>query len=406
MSHREILGASEEAFASLEDRLRTATFRGREYRHLPDYHREFDRGLVLIGDTVVRGWPKIPRTLVLREGIPRQFDGDVVIEEKLNGYNVRVAAVPSADGPDAADGSSGGDAAGSDARDDAGSEGDAGDDDLVGRDLLAFIRGGTICPFTTALVRDRLDRSLFAEHPGCLLCGEVIGPETPYIAHEYPGVDSAAFRAFDVRDRETGTPLPVDERRAFLADYDVPQVPHHGRVPLDEAAESVHAVIEALEADGREGVVMKSPDASTFLKYTTGWANRDDLRYAFSLPFDRGRDFTFRRLVREAYQSIERGEDAEAARERARAIGEAILEPMLDCIETVATGDPVGERHTVRAPPAVVDELLAHFDAQGLHLQVESDRREGDERVVTFLKVSRKSTDTAELYLDGHVVQE
>ena len=165
-------------------------------------------------------------------------------------------------------------------------------------------------------------------------------------------------------------------------------------------------VNEALEADGREGVVMKSPDASTFLKYTTGWANRDDLRYAFSLPFDRGRDFTFRRLVREAYQSIERGEDAEAARERARAIGEAILEPMLDCIETVATGDPVGERHTVRAPPAVVDELLAHFDAQGLHLQVESDRREGDERVVTFLKVSRKSTDTAELYLDGHVVQE
>ena len=370
MTYRETLGLSEAEYRDLLDLTGERSYRGRSYRHLPDYRADFDRGLVLMDDRVVAGFPKIPRALVLAEGIPRHFDGEreVVVEEKLNGYNVRVARV---DEP------------------------------------LAFTRGGIVCPFTTHEVRRLLDlESFFADHPDAMLCGEMIGPENPYTAHDYPGVESLAFRAFDVRDRETGESLPVGERRELCERRGIPQVPLRGRFPVEEAAAAVEKIVRDLDAEGREGVVMKSPDVSRQLKYTTGGTNRGDLAFAFSLPFDHGRDFMFRRIVREGFQSVEWGETEEDRRERARELGESILLPMVDTVEAVAAGETVGERHTARSDPEVIDRLLVHLHDLGLKLIVEEDRTVDGERVVTFLKRLQSTNDKISMYLDGHVTED
>jgi putative ATP-dependent DNA ligase len=368
VSYRDTLGITEEEYGDLLDRLTERTYRGRTYRHLPDYRGDFDRGLVLIDGRVVRGFPKIPRTLVLREGIPRHFGDEVIVEEKLDGYNTRVACV---DEP------------------------------------LAFTRGGIVCPFTTHEVRRLLDlESFFADHPDLMLCGEMIGPENPYTAHDYPGVDSVAFRAFDVRRRSTGESLPVPERRELCARYDVPQVPYHGAFSVAEATEAVPEIVRDLDAEGREGIVMKSPDVDRQLKYTTSSANRGDLAYAFSLPFDYGQAFMFRRIIREAFQSTEWGEDEDERRERARDLGEGILLSMIDSVDRVDDGEILGERHTVRSDPAVIDRLLSHLREMGLKIVVEEDRTEDGERVVTFLKRTQSTNDKISAYLDGQIVQE
>ena len=161
------LGLSKATFERIEDEFVTRYYEGVEYRSLPDYQKRLEKGTVLLGGTVVRGFPKIPRTLVLEAGIPRYFAGEFAVEEKMNGYNVRVTRI---DG-----------------------------------DLYAFTRGGIVCPYTTWKVGVDLDLGpFFDEYPGTALCGEMVGPENPYTPHEYEEIDSLAFRAF--RSPYSGTP--------------------------------------------------------------------------------------------------------------------------------------------------------------------------------------------------------
>lgn len=363
------LGIGDSAFEGLEDHLEDRSYEGREYRHVPDYRRGVERGTVLIGGEVVRGFPKVPRTLVLETGIPTQFDDRVAVEEKLNGYNVRVVRL----------------------------EGER----------LAFTRSGMVCPFTTRILERLVDlEDLFDDHPEAMVCGEMIGPENPYTAHDYPDVDSLAFRAFDWRDRQSGEPLPVAERRERYDRYGVPQTRLFGSYDVDEAAGEALAIVESLETEGREGVVLRSSDATTLLKYTTSVSTRGDLAYAFSLPFDYGQPFMFRRLLREGFRTIEVDEGDEDARERAHDLGEAILLSMREAIETVEEGGSIGERHTVRASRETVEALLEHLREQGLTLEIESDRREDGDRVLTFCKRVQSSNDKIRNYLEGHVVTE
>lgn len=368
--HR-LLGIGESAFDRLGDHLEERTYEDREYRHLPSHRQGIERGTALLERTVVRGFPKVPRTLVLETGIPEQFGDrdEIAVEEKLDGYNVRVARV---DG-----------------------------------EILAFSRSGIVCPFTTRMLERLVDlEPLFDAYPRTMVCGEMIGPENPYTAHDYDEVDSIGFRAFDWRHRESGEPLPVDERRRRYERFDVPQTRLFDHYDVDDAAGEVREIVDRLDAADREGVVMKSPDGGTLLKYTTSAANQGDLAYAFSLPFDYGQPFMFRRIIREAFQSVEWDESDDEARERARDLGEAILLSMRDTVARIDDGDRVGERHTVRASPETIDVLLEHLRGQGLQLEIEADRREDGDRVVTFCKRTQSTNDKTTNYLEGHVVDE
>ena len=368
MDEAALLGVPDEDIEDVLDRFTQATYEGRTYRYLSASRQGIERGTVLVGETAVRGFPSIPRVLVLETGIPTYFDGPVAVEEKLNGYNVRIADV---DGP------------------------------------LAFTRGGHVCPYTTRVARDVLDLGPFFDaHPEKMLCAEFIGAENPYTAHDYPEVDSVGARIFDVRDRETGRPMPVDERRAVAAEYDLPQPELFGVFEPEAAVDAVRETARELDRREREGVVMQSADGRDLLKYTTGYQHRADLAFGFSLPFDYGQDFLFSRLIREGFRAVEFEEDDEALAERAHRIGEAILEPMVETIRQVKAGETVGERHTVRASPDAVDALLDHLESQGITLQIEADRRVDGDRVVEFVKVSNATRDKTEYFLEGGTIDE
>lgn len=206
------------------------SYRGLQYRHLPDYRRNLERGTVLVDDEVVRGFPKVPRTLYLETGIPQHFNNEVVVEEKMDGYNTRVVRI---DG-----------------------------------EIYAFTRGGIICPYTTWKVKELLDFSgFFLDHPDLMLCGEMVGPHNPYTVHDYPGVESLEFRSFDIRSRELGSPLQVQERRELCNEYGFPQVELYGSYDMDKAAAAVREIIHELDSGGREGVVIKSSSGEKQLKY-------------------------------------------------------------------------------------------------------------------------------------------
>jgi putative ATP-dependent DNA ligase len=369
MNYHDKLGLSREKFEELSEHLHHSSFQGREYRHLPGYRKSIEKGTVLLDDTVVRGFPKIPRSLVLDEGIPQQFDTPIAVEEKLNGYNVRVARV---DG-----------------------------------DVFGVTRSGIICPFTTHKVRSMLpvDR-FFDQYPDKMLCGEMIGPENPYTTAECYDVDSIAFRAFDIRDRTSGEPLPVDDRRESCEELGIPQAELFGVYEPAEAVDELPEIVRDLDRRGREGIIMQTSSGTRQLKYTTSAANQGDLAFAFTFLFDYGRDFSFRRLIREGFQSVEFEESTDRRRERAHSLGESLLLPMVDSIERIERGERIGEQHTVRAEPRVVDALLAHFREQSLTIEIEVDRRIEGERVLTFAKRIQRTNDKVQAYLDGTIVKE
>src|SRR5512133_3410794 len=104
-----------------------------------------ERGTVLDekGDSfeVIMGFPKIRRAMVLDPTLKKHFSGleKVAVEEKMNGYNVRVANVKG--------------------------------------NILAITRSGYVCPYTTERANVKLNLKFFDDFPNLVLYGEMVGPD-------------------------------------------------------------------------------------------------------------------------------------------------------------------------------------------------------------------------------------
>jgi putative ATP-dependent DNA ligase len=278
---------------------------------------------------VVRGFPKIKRAFYLRPAVERHFQGKVSIEEKLNGYNVRVF--------------------------------------LREGEVLALTRGGYYCPYTTRKLRDdpRIGEALRARGD-LMICGEAVGLENPYVPHRYPEAEGFGFFAFDVREKATNRPLPLEERRGFLEEYGIPAVRHLGTHRKEEVTDRVFQVLEEIAEENREGVVLKDPRMEIApLKYTSSTANTGDLQYAFRFPYDYGVDFFLSRIIREGYQALEWEEEGGLLAERARRLGESLLYPMVETMRRVREGKRVYEDHLIRVGrEEEIEELLEYLQRQ------------------------------------------
>jgi putative ATP-dependent DNA ligase len=289
--------------------------------------RHIERGTVLflndnrdIGDIVV-GYPKIRRAMMLYPTLKNYFIDKIVVEEKLDGYNVRIAKVDN--------------------------------------EVVAITRGGRICPFTTKKALKFLNMDILDDYPHLMLCGEMIGLNNPYVPHYYPEVDNILIRnndnnkhiienlgfyIFDIRHRETNKPLSIKEKHKMLEKYKLPYVKPIGIFDKENAHENIKNIILKLNNEKREGVVLKDPDMLINpIKYTTHYTQCNDLSVAFKYVYDLGIDFMFSRLVREGYQSFEFNESEKEMEKRAKNIGKSILYPMVDTIKTISKGELITE---------------------------------------------------------------
>ena len=104
---------------------------------------ELGKGAIVTQEGILFDFPRIARIMHLENGIRKAFTQPFYVEEKVDGYNIRVARIQ-------------------------------------GR-VLAFSRGAYVCPFSTDRIVDFLDvKKIFDEHPGLIVCGEFAGPDNPY----------------------------------------------------------------------------------------------------------------------------------------------------------------------------------------------------------------------------------
>lgn len=311
---------------------------------------------------IIRGFPKIRRTLMLKKALKSHFKNEIAVEEKMNGYNVRIANID--------------------------------------HKILAFTRGGYICPYTTKKAPEIMDLTeFFKDHPDLVICGEMLGTNNPYVYHYYPEIGKLGFRIFDVREKLTGKPLSIKEKRDLLDEYGLPSVNLLGVYPTHEAPDKILALIKDLGENGREGVVMKDPQMILPpLKYTSSQAHDDELAYAFSFPFDLAQAFFASRAVREGFQSYEMQESSEEKKERARRLGESILYPVLETIKHVSEGEIAGEDLVMDVDTKEeVEEFLRHLRDLGV-VAVLLKYEDGK---AVIRKVHHSTTDKISNYLDG-----
>ncbi len=295
--------------------------------------REGTSILVYSGNVkVVHGYPSIQRILLLK-AMKTHFIDKVVVEEKMDGYNVRVIS-------------------------------------FNGR-ILALTRGGYICPYTTARIIDLYGKELASlfknEGEDIVLCGEVVGEENPYVQHYYPEAPLFDYFVFDIMVGKEF--MPISKRDEITSKYGLKQVRRLGILLKDDIS-GLKRIIDRLEESGREGIVLKDPMYRVKpLKYTTTYIHVNDLELGMKYPFDEGRGFLFSRILREIWKIYEEKLSDMELEERAKRIGLAILKPAIESIKRIEEGKAVYEEYTLRVPDIrVLDEFMEYMDKLGVNI--------------------------------------
>ncbi len=284
---------------------------------------KFEEGtlIALAGKTyVARGFPKIKRTLMLKECVNRHFKGcDVAVEEKINGYNVRILK--------------------------------------IGKNLYAITRRGYICPYTTEKAREKINEEFFKDYPEFMLCCEAAGMESPHVPKEIYG-KGLEFFLFDVRNSKTNEAMKVEEKLKIAEEYGFEIARVFGIWSGKELVDESFEIVKKLDREGREGIVLKDVDMKKkAVKYTTSYCNCSDLEYGFRYFSELGRDFVLTRAVREGFQSYEI-DDAEERRKRYERVGKAIVDGLIKSIEEVKKTGKLKERTKLRFRSKEVMELF------------------------------------------------
>ncbi len=318
---------------------------------------------------IVRGFPKISRILMLYPSLKKHFSScrSVAVEEKMNGYNVRIA--------------------------------------LIGDALVGLTRGGFICPYTTEKANELVGRDFFLDHPELVLCGEMVGPDSPYVPKTFYDIESLEFYAFDIREKISGKPMPVMRRRELADEYGIRSVRLFGEYDVDEAHLEITPTINGFGDSLHEGVVIKDPEMLLRpIKYTSSQSTCADLRYAFEFYNDYGRDFFFPRICREAFQSAEWEEDEETRRKRCERLGESILLPMIKTINKKRKGERISETVQIRVKNLnTAREFEEHLRLLGVDAIFEKPQQIGNEYLVKIKKIYHSTNDKTESILRGEL---
>lgn len=315
---------------------------------------------------VIPGFPKIRRAMVLSPTIQKNFGDQVVVEEKMNGYNVRIAKIK--------------------------------------EKILGLTRSGIICPYTTRKAREKIDLSFFEKNPDLYICGEMVGPDNPYVPTNIYDVASLDFFVFDIRKKNSGEQLSVHNRRETTKNFKIKNVRLFGKFESEKSAKKVKEITKKLGEEKREGVVIKDPRTELDpIKYTSSQSNCSDLEYAYRFYHDYGSDFVHSRTVREGFQSHEWGENKQKLEERAKRIGLNILEPMIKTIRKKDEGETITETVRIKVSNLeLADKFINHLKKRGIETDVSKiEELENNDFRVYIEKLQGSTNDKTQSLLNG-----
>lgn len=346
---------------------------GLRYRRYSDDHHGVPRGTIILEDQrIVPGYPRIGRILVLDRGVRGHFAGEFDVEEKIDGYNVRIVAVD-------------------------------------GR-LVPFTRNGLVCPFTADRLPDLLDRdaalALFAEQPDLVLCAEVAGPDNPYIDAAPPRVpEDVSLFAFDFMRCGQGDFIAMADREKLFSRHGLPRAPYIGRFKASDVPRLKQEILR-LDAEGGEGMVLKPVHGGERLKYVTPSSTLVALRADASLEMELPGEFFTHRIARLAIGLRELGL-RKLDHGLAVEIGESLLRGFESALDEFERTGEVAKHFSIKVrSPDTATLVLDGINRGSRTVRVREIERhqEGRYTRVVFAKTFRRSTDILDGLLSGRAV--
>jgi putative ATP-dependent DNA ligase len=339
------------------------------YRRLnADLHTVM-RGTALVEGRVLPAFPHIGRILALGAGMKKHLSGRFRLEEKIDGYNVRVIRVE-------------------------------------GR-ILPFTRGGYVCPFTEDRLPELVDlHPFFDAHPDLILCAEISGRGNPYSASPSQRVgDDVELHAFDLMRFDRSEFIGLEECDRILTELQIPRAPIIGWFEPSQTAEVKQHVLE-LDKLGAEGIVFKPLNDGLRIKYVTPTTNLCDITRDVHLLAELQANTFVLRLLRLVI-AIEELSLQDRLPELEQALGSALLAGFLQTVEHVRDGLGVSEQRRLRLTSSEgVDRLERHLNrvARGIRIRELARRTEGDHTTVDIEKTFISSTDRIRDLLEGAYV--
>jgi len=347
---------------------RREEFLGYEYLRFSDDFHDVPRGTALFPDGEVRGYPHIGRIFMLERGIADQFSAPFWVEEKVDGFNVRIFR--------------------------------------SGDRVIALSRGGYICPFSTDRLEDFLNLNFFDDHPDLVLCCEVAGPENPYIEESPPYIESdVRFFVFDIMKKDSGEFLSHREKAELIDKYSLPGVEVFGLFTKEDIP-TLKKLMLKLNGEGKEGIVLKEDlEGGKRAKYITESANLSDIKITASNMLQLPAEYYTNRILRIVLFMEEEGIDR--TRHLYEELGRAFIDGLFSAIEQFKEKGKVSRefrcRFRSREMALAQIELLKRTSR---HIQViQKDLyEEGGYYVLSFEKVFLNMTGLLGHLLSGGLV--
>ncbi len=329
---------------------------------LTQEYKSFPRGTVFCEDRIIYGYPQIMRILHLTNGINRYFEGEFYVEEKVDGYNVRIA--------------------------------------LINNTMLCFTRGGFVCPFTTDRVSDLVDIRFFEQYPEYIICGEVAGPGSPYNTEVIPYIkEDIQFFVFDIMDRK-GKNLSLKDRYEILQPFKINQVNRWGPFKKGDI-EKIKRIILELDREEREGIVIKSISNERSAKYVTLGSCLRDLQASTHLITELPAGFFLQRILRALFFCHEFNIPIED--EFLLKSADALYRIPEKTIHDISEGKEVKELFEIKVKNKnTIDELLRLINRSDVRAQLISIEKQGDYFKARFCRIYINGTRQIRHKLAGH----
>ncbi|MDN3515588.1 MAG: RNA ligase [Candidatus Brocadia sp.] len=322
------------------------------------------RGSIVTPEGILFNFPSIARILHLENGIRNAYTQPFYVEEKVDGYNVRVVRIQ-------------------------------------GR-ILVFSRGAYICPFSTDRIVDFLDgEKIFDDNPGLIVCGEFAGPDNPYNIEHPPNVkEDVQFFAFDLMTMNKPQKISVDERYKIFDTYHIPTVRRFGQFSASDIS-SLRKIIKELEESGGEGIVMKpTHHAEKILKYVTLGSCLRDIRVTAPLMAEMVPEFFTHRIIRAAMFMNENTHSLK--QDVFTRLGEALLKPIYESVTKAARGEVIDEKFLLRfREEKNIQRMINHLYKCKVKFEVLSKNREGNYWHVRFAKKCYASYEILQKHMGG-----
>lgn len=258
MLSREFIQKSLEGGSAKEE-----NYFGLEYIRFLDDLSGIPRGTVVVGGRTIYGYPRIGRVISLDTGIRGEFLNPFHIEEKVDGYNVRIF--------------------------------------FTDGEIFALTRGGFVCPFSTDRLTDLLDIGIFQKERDLILCAEFAGPGNPYNeeAPSYIKNDVEMF-VFDLLRKDHSEFLTFEEKNEMIERYNLARAPYFGLFQAGDEKRIQNIMIK-LNDENREGIVLKeSGGKNRRAKYVTASSCLADIAVTSRFLYDLDSEYFTNRILQAA----------------------------------------------------------------------------------------------------------